>query len=381
MTDPTKSAVIINTLTDKRELLYEVKRVIKETRADALRKFKPKNTFIPKAGDKLWFFPGCDVPRFKIKQFCDKHNVAVVKYKEASTVRFTGPDVIEGMLSYAHHHYMEKTKFLAWFETIMTNSYQELKDQIIKSESDVVYLSYYAINAFYSEDQFGAKALKRPSKNGSHSNARVWSAKDDTCYKNLIYMINDPSIVHQDDLLALLNTGTIMTEEMYVEIQRLFKSSDKENTKVAMEAMANCDFQKSAVYLLLLMQTYGDAIHNSGNRHHVNFKSLIKYFQIQVITSISLDTIINSLRSQKLLNLENLNKLMPMALVRIREKGDMQNLKVTEIGLTPEVEKSLSENILDSMLTPPAPVVIDTPSTVTESHETILAQTENPNLD
>jgi hypothetical protein len=160
-------------------------------------------------------------------------------------------------------------------------------------------------------------------------------------------MMNDPLLKHQDEMLKQLNTGSVLDEEMYTQIHRLFESSDKENTKLAMEAMANCDFQKSAVYLLLLVKKYGEKIYNSGNRHHVNFKSLLKYFQLTNITNISVDEMIDSLRHQKLLSIDNLNRLMPLAMEVIRESGDMDNIKVKDVELSLEAEQAIAENILD----------------------------------
>ncbi|MBK7819406.1 MAG: hypothetical protein IPJ60_19095 [Sphingobacteriaceae bacterium] len=159
---------------------------------------------------------------------------------------------------------------------------------------------------------------------------------------------------HQDGMLSLLNTGTIMNEDMYRETAKLFESSDNTNTVLAMEAMANCDFQKSAVYLLLLIRENSTKIYNSSNRNHVNFKSLLRYFNITAytLTRLSVDDLLNSLRAQKLLSLTNLNMLMPLIMETVKEKGDMQHIKVKDVELSNEALTSIAENILEPLEIP-----------------------------
>lgn len=311
--------------------------------------------YIPTKGDKLWFYPGCDVPRFKVKQFCQAHNVAVVKYSDKATVRFIGPNSLKEMISNSHTYYMKKDKFIKWLDSVMRNSYEDLKKDILASQNDRVYFyNSTPLRQFCNKELFANKILLKEYYNceGSWSNY----LNDEKTYQQVINLLTDSSLRHQDDILSLLNTGTVLDQDMYDQIHKLFESEDKENTKLAMEAMANCDFQQSAVYLLLLLKEYDQKIYNSGNKHHVNFKSLLKYFDISQLTNISVDDVIDSLRHQKLLNLNNLNRLMPMIMERIREQGDMDNIKVKDIELTPEVIASIEENILDQTVVTTTPI-------------------------
>ena len=67
---------------------------------------KPLMEYTPNKGDKLFFLPGCTVPRFKMKTFCEKYKTAMVKYKESATALFVGPDSFKDMVcrlpSYTH---------------------------------------------------------------------------------------------------------------------------------------------------------------------------------------------------------------------------------------------------------------------------------------
>lgn len=341
-------AVFIFNLDEKtRHLNYATSTVLRTDSDGSILSFNT-HKYVPAKGDKIWFYPGCEVPRFKVKQFCIKHDVAVVKYKEKSSVRFIGPEAIKNLLHQFSAYCIDKQYFINFLDTIMCNAYEKLKEDIVKSESQKVYLYDNMMRTFCDDEAFNGKVLF-PSYNDVDDWVIGCKVKDDESLAILTDMINDPGLHHQDDLLSILNTGTVLDEEMYQQIKKMFKSSDNDNTRLAMEAMANCDYQKSAVYLLLLLKKFGSKIQSSGNTHHVNFKSLIKYFQIKTLNSISVDDMIDALRHQKLLNLDNLNRLMPMALKRIKEGGDMRNLIIKEIVLSPDAERAVNENILDKM--------------------------------
>ena len=342
---PIKDAIFLTDFDkETRKIEYTTMRIIP---TEEITPLVVSGEYTPVKGDRLWFYPGCDIPRFKVKQFCQNNDVAVVKYKEKSSVRFIGPETIKNMVINHGRYCISRVEFLTWFESIMCNDYLQLKADIINSPSEIIYMQYAVYKPFSDRDVFGKNIIGEEKVDYNY----ITYIKDETSYLSIVDMMNDPLLKHQDEMLKQLNTGSVLDEEMYTQIHRLFESSDKENTKLAMEAMANCDFQKSAVYLLLLVKKYGEKIYNSGNRHHVNFKSLLKYFQLTNITNISVDEMIDSLRHQKLLSIDNLNRLMPLAMEVIRESGDMDNIKVKDVELSLEAEQAIAENILDKDLT------------------------------
>lgn len=346
---------------DNRKINYSVENIMTEGNP-----FSDKPSYTPTAGDKIWFYPGCDIPRFKVKQFCMNNNVSIVKTKDRSTVRFMGQETVNQTRFHDDLYYMGKDAFLTWLDSVMCNAYMQMRDDIAKCPSDIVYIDHSAYRDFCDEELFAEKIML--PEGIDLPSTEVYRFATPESYQQLVDMISDPGLYYQDDMLSLLNTGIVIDEDMYKRMHELFKSSDADNTRLAMEAMANCDFQKSAVYLLLLMQKYGTKIYNSGTKHHVNFKSLIKYFQIKNINSISVDDMIDSLRHQKLLSLSNLNYLMPMALNRLRENGEMKNIKIKDLELSSEAEKAVAENILDKqVVTTSAPNPIPEPKPNQES--------------
>jgi hypothetical protein len=58
----------------------------------------------------------------------------------------------------------------------------------------------------------------------------------------------------------------------------MFESSDSDNHILAMEIMANAHYEKSVLYLQMLLSDYNYQISNSHTKNHVNFKSMLSYF-------------------------------------------------------------------------------------------------------
>jgi hypothetical protein len=173
-------------------------------------------------------------------------------------------------------------------------------------------------------------------------------ARDEDYLPTINKIIGSPIVYHQNELLSKLS-GAVMTEDMYNRVEEMLKSSDEESKKLAIESMASCDFQKSAVYLLLLLYHHSSIIQYIPSKNHANFKSLLRFFNLRTATDITeVDGIINALKHQKLFNLTNLNILMPLVMERIRERGDMENILIKDVELAPEAEAAIAENILDS---------------------------------
>jgi hypothetical protein len=153
-------------------------------------------------------------------------------------------------------------------------------------------------------------------------------------------------VYNQNEILRRLNSGAVMDEKQYEGARQLLNSKDMENTKLAIEIMANCDFEKSSVYLLLLIRDFGHKIFNCPNRTHVNFKSLLKFFNITNLRGVHLDDIMSTLIDLKLLNQANLNRLEP-ELIEDMKSYVSDYLIPEKIAYSEKVIKALEENILD----------------------------------
>lgn len=379
------TAVKITNIDESTRLIsYDTIRIIESRNSKDILSNLITTKYMPVKGDKIWFYPGCTIPRFKVKQFCQAANVAVVKYKEKASIRFIGPESFEQMIESISNRYVNKDMFLRWLDSIMCNEYEQLKKDIINTTDDKVYIKHKALFKFCDSSLFMKKVIAQYPSDVNMSFYNIINTEEN--YQQLICMHSDTGLRHQDDFLSLLNTGTVLDEDMYTQIHRLLESTDKENTRLAMEAMANCDFRQSAVYLLLLLKKFGQKMEDSRSKHYVNFKSMIKYFDVRSLNNITTDGIINSLRHQKLLSQDNLNLLMPLILQTIKISCDMQNVVIKDIELSAECEKSVAKNILDQTMINDPKIVqsndrpTSTPKSDPNSHKMLFAITAELDL-
>ena len=303
---------------------------------------KPLMEYTPNKGDKLFFLPGCTVPRFKMKTFCEKYKTAMVKYKESATALFVGPDSFKDMVCRLPSYTYSRPNVEKYLLNYATTS--PMRAALLETDYKHVYFDYGVTDLL--KDAFG-KPFNNTAVEYNDETASYYFTSD-AAYENYTLTIGNSKIYNQDDILKRINTGAVMTEEQYISIQRLFESSDTQNHKVAIEIMSNCDYEKSCVYLLLLIEKFYGKIYNCPTKNHVNFKSLLKFFGFQSLTNLDLDDIINSLISRKLLNKANLDILMPMAIEELSNTGGYDHFVVDKIKVSDAVDKALEENILDS---------------------------------
>ena len=317
-----------------------------------IQEFIPKTNYIPVKGDRLYFIPGCNIPRFKVKKFCEKTNTTVVKYRDKATVKFIGHDSIENYFGGGHFMYFDTKKIINHIIKYMHvdmsfyDKHAELLNVLINSEQPYVGIEYGAVTYLGT----GMDTLDTDMKYDAEEHDNV-ETPDFIFYKGGYELYNElclsTDIYNQDELLKYINEDNVMGKDEYISIQRLFNSTDNQNKLLAMETMANCDYTKSAVFLLLLIKDFGDIIYNQRTKTHVNFKSMIKYFDIDSLISFNTNRIVNCLINKKLLNKQNLDMLMPIISEDFINCNSSEHFAVKTINYNENVEKALVENILD----------------------------------
>ena len=324
-------------------LEYEVRKLIDDEKVtmNNLSLNIKTDPYVPKKNDKIYFIPGTTIPRFKIKDFCENYQVSIVKYKDKADVFFIGPDSYKELLYDARHEAFRKSDMISYFENNLkkgVGNHDQFLQDLKNADSNHVTVHYYA-----------RTALKEGKVGQIFSKYSVYLSnlyfRDEKACQSFVDIQNNPNIYDQKEILSRLNS-TVMDEASYISVERMLKSSDKNNVRLAIETMANCDYQKSAVYLLLLMKEYGTQIYDAPNYHHVNFKSLLKFFGITNVRGIYYDDIIKSLINTKLLNQTNLDKLSPLVLKNSQNIGTSY-FKVKVIKPVKRINDALDENILD----------------------------------
>lgn len=261
--------------------------------------------------DNLYFFPGCAVPRFKVREnySCtikpDKATAAFIsadKIKEGSAV-----NVIPGV------SYMCKTDADQYITSNFGRQEKErLRFEMLIDQVEEVLIDksiwYNQFHNTYNNTRYPFNDLVDISR---------WELKNraENFYEvrpeSGIHNINS-DIYWETAVLKHLNENQVVIDEKRYEELRLFGlSEDKENTVLMMELMANSDFEKSFVHLLFLLKEFGNKIAPLKEAHHVNFKSLLTYFDISVkqVDSINLVDLTRALRKHKKFTRSNVQRI------------------------------------------------------------------------
>ena len=318
------------------------------------RKYKPT------AGDRIFIYPDSNIPRFKLKKFCDAHKVSIAKAKETANVFFMDHETANKSHEYYkednYPYLMYKDYFLDYLKKatkVNDKRYTQLITDITNSTESVVYVEdYYTFREQglnkYKLDFVRADRVDdnddEPEVANCETRDRIYFIETDE-QRKAFADIENKNFYHPDALLALLNEGSVVDKEMYDGIMNLFESSDPNDHKVAMEAVANCDYEKSAVYLLMVFYHHQNEIYNSDTKNHVNFKSYLKFFKLQSGQGISIDEIVDRLKEKRLLNSSNLAIVMKQAKKVMKEslESDTEYFMFTDVAPIESIQQEAAE--------------------------------------
>jgi hypothetical protein len=300
-------------------------------------------------GDRVFIMPGCNIPRFKLSSLKESLGIAISKTASNANIIIYSDDTIK---EYVHEEYCSQNCSKDFFINFLGTGYSV--DNIQEDIRDVLHKD----NVLNSVIVPNWSNWRKMSSTYSDS-IRIWKADPEMLDELDNILTNGKVLMHQNDLLSMLNSAVHMTEDMYKEARKMFASSDANNHVLAMELMANCDYDKSCVYLLKLLCDYSNTISYRREKNHVNFKSLCNYFDHKAGYRLTLDLIIEKLKEKKLLTNDRLDILMSVTMDEIREDlsstTDFFDVKVIApndklIKAIEDVEKVLSGEAPESIL-------------------------------
>lgn len=246
--------------------------------------------WVPQPTDKLFFFPGCIVPRFKVR---DKYTVTIKP--ENATVAFINNEGLTGSNSTFEHYNdlmpITRPEANRIIEAYMDSNRKMMLKSILDNPAiEQIFLSkqwwytYMYSTYFLRENgaQVSTGSLVESVKRYYHEPHCTESQYQLLAYipSASINSMNCP-IYLQDEILNQLNTGNlIINEKKYRELRAFGETGDKDNMVLMMELMANSDYEKSVAYLIFLLREFGRNIYRYPEVDHVNFKSLLNFLGI-----------------------------------------------------------------------------------------------------
>ncbi len=285
-----------------KEVLITEKESIAANALDEL--FSTAGEFQIKKDQKIYFFTGCTAPRFKVRQLCQKENMAIVRTSEKADVAIVGDQTSSELIKQLWCSYIyDRNDILNFLSEKQANTtYLGLLSHINNNPE---------ILEIFTHDYSTRSEIS--SSIGYSYSEEFWTAAENDLNNFDMVMDKGVQFVTQTSLLKHLSSGTVMTKEMYGELDNMFASSDTNNHTLAMEVMANCDYEKSALYLLQLLSGNHGKIGASKQKNHVNFASLCKFFNTVPGQYLNLDQKLERLKNRKLITSAITQELLEMA--------------------------------------------------------------------
>lgn len=319
-----------------------------------------KDNFIheykPTAGDRIYIFPDSSVPRFKLKSFCDKHNVAISKTREKANILVGDPEKLLNNIGssrmWVDHHIFKQhlLNILRKLPDTMTNGLTQAvenstENTFILGRNFSTYLEEKLYFKFIDADDV-EKAIEEglpvPEINYEYEYNTICIVDEDQ-EAEYVFILSS-KIYHQDALNSIVSEeNVIIDEELYNGFKSLLNSGNREDHQIAMEGMANSNYKESITYLLLLFYEFHNTLWDHPSKHHVNFKSLVKYLDLGYKGSIGIDGIVKCLRDKKLLTSKNMNIVMTEAKQVVLNQGETECFKVTGVAPSDEIQQIIDE--------------------------------------
>lgn len=264
---------------------------------DSVSTFVNSKGYVPTKGDTIYLLPGVNIPRMKLKDLALNLGIRVVRDPAKATVVFSGKSSV-GKLTTSTWYYFADAN------TILENVKKLCSDQYYIDKLDVAISSTGAKKVCS-----GWSDMRNTLCNGDMSiyeSQYVYGIEPE--YQETYDAIQGKPIYCESELITNINgdDSTVIDYDVYKQLKSMFESSDDDNHILAMEIMANSHYENSVLYLLMLLSDFSGVISNTHTKNHVNFKSMLAYFNWipRNISSQSADDIIKIIDGKGLLTLD-----------------------------------------------------------------------------
>ena len=313
--------------------------------------------YIPKAKDKLFFYPGCNVPRYKVREWGKKNKITITVKEDKADVKFGCNSSIMKCLSQEIFMKIPKNDFAIWLNKnyVSVDATENLLDSIEKSEDDFVYLKKYGAtyNTYelsHITDYRGNKTSSAIAKGlvegldttspdfDSYYRANYVTDSNKTVLESLLL---DTNVYDQEAIIGLINEDLmIINTEMYENLRTMFKSANSADKVMAIEVMANCNILPSLHYVMLLIREFNQVLYSTKESKHVNFKSLLEYIGIDRngMGRITDDKMVAVLMEKDVLTMEIVTELAAGVKTLWKDQFDSKHFKIKTITLSDEVQ-------------------------------------------
>ena len=303
--------------------------------------------YTPSKGDKLYFLPGVNIPRVKLKDLSLQHGIKTTRNINDATHVFVGKNTKDKITSGAWYYSINTSALRGILldpELVMDDYYKENLTQALEFYTeDVVILDYSAAGQLRNSE---LAFVKRYSYGNISRHSSVYYSVDSD-HTDLFPDILTLDIYDESKLIKHINGDDAATIDatMFQQISDMFKSSDSDNHVLAMEIMANCNYIDSLLYLEMLFKDHAGKMYNCHTKNHVNFKSLLSYLgKSKSNMDTSVDDIMKALINKDVLDTDKIDVLMEHYSDELGRRGNSTFFKVKSVTVNEETLQLLNTN-------------------------------------
>jgi len=335
---------------DEKEIIMRVEPLYCSLTDDDVLGIK-KDDYTPTKGDKLYFLPGVNIPRVKLKDLTMQYDIKSVRNIDDATHIFAGKNSRPKMVNNSWSYRLPTEEIRKIFEDVkdhMDEFYSEnVREVLDQYTEDVIILDYSSASDIRNTENVHLIKASKTARDFLYSSAPMQTVIDE--YKSFFPAILSLDIYDESKLLKYINGADAVTidADMYEQLSVMFKSSDTDNHILAMEIMANSNYIDSLLYMELLFKEYAYQIGNCHTKNHVNFKSLLSFLgKDKNYMYTSLDEVVESLITKGVFTIEMAEILMKRYASEIEDRGDTKYFKVKTITLSEEANRVINENFI-----------------------------------
>jgi len=224
--------------------------------------------YVPKQGDMIYLLPGVNIPRVKLKDLALNLGIRVVRDVEKANIIFSGKSSMGKMTGSNWYYIADAELILNRVKQICDDGYyiEKLETALDASGATKICADWSDMRNCLASDY------------NHYDSGYIYAVEED--HADTYNAMQGKPIYNESELITNINgdDSTIIDEEVFQQLKNMFESSDNDNHVLAMEIMANSHYEKSVLYLQMLLSDYSYQISNSHTKSHVNFKSMLSYF-------------------------------------------------------------------------------------------------------
>ena len=269
---------------------------------DSVATFVNSKGYVPTKGDTIYLLPGVNIPRMKLKDLALNLGIRVVRDATKANVVFSGKSSVGKLTTSSWYYIADANKILENVKELCHDQYyiDKLETAISSTGATKVCSDWSDMRNTLCKNDYSI-----------YESTYVYGVEPE--YLDVYNDIQSKPIYCESELLTNINgdDSTVIDYDIYQQLKTMFQSSDNDNHILAMEIMANSHYENSVLYLLMLLSDFSNIISNTHTKNHVNFKSMLAYFNWvpRQIGSQDADDIIKTIDGKGLLTLDMIQVL------------------------------------------------------------------------